>query len=316
MSKKKPISEISENFETQIGFDFLKSVGRKRVELNSPEYMAKLKIIESNHGGIIKEHPVKGYRVFCTTCDTVMSSINFDGSPVRCLCEHETEERDNEYKQLKQSDSRKKIEHLRSISLLGEKYCDVCWNNTTTGRNESFDYARNRCYKYSQRYEEVQEGGYGLYLWGDKGVGKTHLTACIANSLLNQGIPILFTSLYKISKAIKGTYQKNSVKTEQQMIDEFININFLIFDDLGSEVFTNTQGDNWLQGLLYDLINERYNSGKPTIFTSNHDLNQLVKERKIMSKTVDRIQEMTKGAVMKIQGESWRKKISDKGIPF
>jgi len=278
--------------------------------------MEKLKGICEKFDLTIKKHPAKGHRGYCKACDSIATSIFFDGSPIRCLCEHETEKRDNEYKRIKQIDGRKKIEHLRSISLLGEKYADVCWNNTKTGVNESFDYAQNRCYKYSQMYQAVQEYGYGLYLWGDKGVGKTHLAACIANSLLNQGVPVLFTNLFRISKAVKATYKKGSALSEQEMIDKFTNIKFLIFDDLGSEVFTNSQGDNWLLGLLYDLINERYNSGKPTIFTSNHDLNQLVSERKIMSKTVDRITEMTKGAVIKIKGESWRKKISDNGIPF
>ena len=118
----------------------------------------------------------------------------------------------------------------------------------------------------------------------------------------------MFTNLYRISKAVKSTFNKNSVKTEQQLVDEFTNIPFLVFDDLGSETFTSKQDDSWLQGLLYDLINERYNSNKPTIFTSNHDLNGLVAQRKIMEKTVDRLQEMTRGAVIHIEGESLRSK--------
>ncbi len=242
--------------------------------------------------------------------------FDYDGNPVKCLCQHLTEERDREYENQYQHNISKKLEHLKLHSLLGEKYKNVNWNTTKTGINDSFDTAYNRCYKYSQNPEAIRKDGFGIYLWGDKGVGKTHLAAAITNSLLAKGIPVLFTNLFKISKSIKATYQRGATKTELDLINEFSNMSFLIFDDLGSEVFAKNQDDNWIQGILYDLINERYNSGKPTIFTSNYDLNELVSQRKIMNKTVDRIQEMTKGAVIKIKGQSLRKSTYGDKTPF
>ena len=86
----------------------------------------------------------------------------------------------------------------------------------------------------------------------------------------------------------------------------FANIEVLFFDDLGTEIFTKNSNDTWLQGLLFDLINKRYNCKKATIFSSNHSLNELINERGIAEKTVDRISEMTSGAVMKIEGVSLR----------
>jgi DNA replication protein DnaC len=292
----------------QIAFDFLSSIGREKIILNSPKYTEMLEKIAKDFDLIIKKHPTKGNRGYCKKCDTIATAISFCGNPVKCLCHHLTKKRDEEESAIKQQDKLKQIEHLRHLSLLSEKYKDVRWNVTKTGVNTSFDTAFNRCFRYSQIPDEVQKNGFGIFIWGDKGVGKTHLTAAVANSLLSKGIPVLFTNLYRISKAVKGTFAKGSEKTEQQLVDEFTNINFLVFDDLGSEVFTSKQEDNWLQGLLYDLINERYNSGKPTIFTSNYNLNGLITERKIMDKTIDRIQEMTKGAVIHIQGESRRSK--------
>ena len=58
--------------------------------------------------------------------------------------------------------------------------------------------------------------------------------------------------------------------------------------------------------MLFDLINKRYNNQKATIFSSNYSLNLLINERGIAEKTVDRISEMTNGAVMKITGKSLR----------
>lgn len=39
--------------------------------------------------------------------------------------------------------------------------------------------------------------------------------------------------------------------------------------------------------VLFDIINERYNQGKPTVSSSNYSLNELVNLRGISEKTVD-----------------------------
>ena len=111
---------------------------------------------------------------------------------------------------------------------------------------------------------------------------------------------------------MKSTFNRESSQTEQILIQKFSNIDVLFFDDLGTELFTRNSGETWLQGLLFDLINKRYNNRKATIFSSNYSLNTLVNERGIMEKTVDRISEMTSGAVMKITGGSLRSKTDNK----
>ena len=199
-----------------------------------------------------------------------------------------------------------KIEKLKCLSLLGERYKNVTFENSETGTNSSFDRAFKRCRKYCELYEETIKNGYGIYLFGDKGVGKTHLTACMAHNLISKCVPVLFTNLFEISKAVKSTFNRESNQTEQNLIERFANIEVLFFDDLGTEIFNKSSGDTWLQSLLFDIINKRYNSKKATIFSSNHSLNELINERGIAEKTVDRISEMTSGAVMKIEGASLR----------
>ena len=93
-------------------------------------------------------------------------------------------------------------------------------------------------------------------------------------------------------------------------------VDFLFFDDLGTEVFSKNSDDTWLQGLLFELINGRYNANKPTIFSSNYSLNELVNQRGIAERTVDRIAEMTNNAVMKITGKSRRKNTNSEKMIF
>lgn len=208
------------------------------------------------------------------------------------------------------------MQKLKSISLFGKRYKNVTFENSETGLNPSFDMAFNRAKKYCENTEIVLKNGYGIYLFGDKGTGKTHLTACIANSLISKGKPVLFTNLIRISQLVKSTFNKSSSTTEQEIMGRFQNVDFLFFDDLGTEIFTKGQNDTWLQCLLFDLIDNRYTNQKSTIFSSNYTLNELINQRGIMEKTVDRICEMTKGAVMKFEGESRRIAVKSKEIPF
>ena len=225
------------------------------------------------------------------------------------MCECEAKEEEAEKKARESRDRMRKIEKLQSLSLLGEKYKAVNFAETQTGINPSFDAAFKRCKKYCELYEETVKNGYEIYIFGDKGVGKTHLTACMANFLISKYVPVLFTNLFEISKAVKSTFNRESSQTEQALVEKFSSIEVLFFDDLGTELFTRNSGETWLQGLLFDLINKRYNNRKATIFSSNYSLNALINERSIMEKIVDRISEMTSGAVMKITGRSLRNKL-------
>ncbi len=254
----------------------------------------------------------------CPTCgknrkrEAVICGVKYS---FHVMCECEKKEQELAKKEQEDFDKMRKIEKLKSLSLLGERYKAATFSNSKTGINPSFDIAFNRCKKYCELCEETVKNGCGIYLFGDKGVGKTHLTACMANFLLSKCVPVLFTNLFEISKAVKSTFNRESSQTEQILIQKFSNIDVLFFDDLGTEIFTKASGETWLQGLLFDLINKRYNNQKATIFSSNHSLNSLINERGIMEKTVDRISEMTNGAVIKITGGSLRGK-TDSRILF
>jgi DNA replication protein DnaC len=212
----------------------------------------------------------------------------------------------------KQQRIMEKINQLKKCSLMGKRYENVTFENSEIGTNASFDSAFDRCQKYCEVWENAFKNGQGIYLFGDKGVGKTHITACIANELMKNFVPVLFTSLFEISKAVKATFSRESPETEQNLIRKFSEIDLLIFDDLGTEIFTKNEQNTWQQTLLFDLINQRYNANKPTIFSSNHSINDLVAIRGLMDKTADRICQMTSGAVMKISGKSLRNKKPEK----
>lgn len=231
----------------------------------------------------------------------------------KCTCFFEEQKREEEVK--RNFERQEEIKRLQKNSLLGDRYKNVSFENTKTGENIMFDKAFKRCKNYCEVSSKVLEEGYGIYIYGDSGTGKTHLTACMVNELVKQQRPVLFTNFFEISQIIRSTFNKNSKTSEIDMIEKIANIDFLFIDDLGTEKVTKNGEDNWLQEKIFEILNKRYNNKKPTIFTSNYSLEELVNNRGIMEKSVDRILEMST-LILKIEGTSHRIKNRQTELPF
>ena len=177
---------------------------------------------------------------------------------------------------------------------------------TKTSHNKDFALALKRCKTYCDKADEVVDKGMGIYLWGASGVGKTHITACMANDLIkNHRKEVLFTNFYQISKAIRDTYNGGGTETENSIINKIADVEVLFLDDLGTESLSKNDGNNFMQDKIFEIINARYNNNKSTIFTSNYSIGELTAQRGFMEKTIDRILEMST-AIIYISGNSYR----------
>lgn len=246
--------------------------------------------------------------LYCTKCHTRRCTKDIiepfgKRMPVTCDCMKEEERKEKELAE--QKEKLRKLDKIRGASLLGDRYKDTTFDKTDLDRPTDFLKAFQRCQKYCQIADQALENGYGMYIYGDSGTGKTHLTACMCNELMAQMRQCLFTNFFEISKLIKATWNGNA--DAATVINRICDVDFLFLDDLGTEKLTNNGEDNWLQGQVFDIINKRYNNKKPTIFSSNYSMNQLIADRGMMGKTVDRIGEMST-AMIKVTGESYRRK--------
>ena len=262
---------------------------------------------------------IKDGMIYCSICNQKKLFVgnNWMGNKIarRCVCECFQKE---EQKKKEEEEKRKKlarIENLKSRSLIDERYKDKTFNDLDLN-NDSFKQAFTRCKKYCEIAEEILNKGYGIYLWGNSGTGKTLLTACMANYLMDKEYTVLFTDFFEILKAIRGTFNNKSNETDDDIIKNISEVDFLFIDDLGTESLAKNSGDNFTQDKIFEIINKRYNKKKPTIFSSNYPIKDLVGSRNFMYKTVDRINEMS-NAVIEIKGDSYRKKtVVDKVLPF
>jgi DNA replication protein DnaC len=268
--------------------------------LNRPRKPFNIK----DFGGLQDDEYIKDEVIYCKKCNTPRLFVN-DTFRVRCLCDCQGQARDNEEKARKERERLKEIEKIQSASLIGDRYKGVTFEKTETGHNATFDNAFIRCQKYCKAADKVLADGLGIYLYGDKGTGKTHLTACMANDLMQNRKQVLFTNFAEIAKMIKGTFG-STTESEAAYINRIATVDFLFIDDLGTERVQATNGaDLWLQEKIFEILNKRYNNRLPTIFTSNYSLQELITERGIMDKTVDRIVEMA-SAIINVKGKSYR----------
>ena len=195
------------------------------------------------------------------------------------------------------------VDEMFEGSNLGERYRNASFKTMDlTEADDSLQTAAKRCKKFCENFKEVLKRGLGIYLYGDKGTGKTYLAACIINELIRKEFSCFFTNFFEISEAIFKNNHKFLDKTESYQL--------VVFDDVGTELVKRNGSDNWMQGEVYNYLNKRYNKKLPTIFTANHSLAELGRDRGYAQKTIDRIFEMST-AVLEIKGKSFRLRKKD-----
>ncbi len=266
-------------------------------------------------GGLNENERVEGDMIYCTKCgEKKLFHLNIPGCEdylrKACRCEKEAYEKERYEKEMTQEIS----ENMKK-SKIPTRYKNVYFSNTELGNNQMFINAYNRCKGYCDNADEVLKHGWGIYLYGDKGTGKTHIVACIVNELLKKRYRVLFTNFFEITKDIKATYNRISTINESDLINEIVEVDFLIIDDIGTESLKKNGEDTWIQEKIYDVLNKRYNERKPTIFTSNNSLKELANERGMLDKSVDRIMEMST-MILKIEGQSFRREMRKVELPF
>lgn len=110
-----------------------------------------------------------------------------------------------------------------------------------------------------------------LLFTGPTGVGKTFLTNCIARELIDRYYSVIYLSANDLFEVFsKNRFEYQTEEDMKGMYQYILDCDLLIIDDLGTELnnsFTSSQ--------LFYCINERLNSSKSTIISTNHPLNEL-----------------------------------------
>lgn len=222
----------------------------------------------------------------CKNCHTPRYFIREDFC-VRCKCQCQMQEIQKKEQLAKQQIIKEYLNHLKSKSLLGERYKNAKFE-TIEVINESHLKIINQLKEYCNNFNKNNYNS-GIYLYGSVGSGKTLLTACILDNLNSKFVECYFTNLNKIKQEVLSLTPQN----QKKFFEKLANVPVLFIDDFATDNFKKNGEDNWLQEIVYDIVNTRYNNMKPIIYTSNNSLKDCLENKGVLQKTVDRIFEST-----------------------
>lgn len=222
----------------------------------------------------------------CGKCgETVEKDIMLVNKKVRVkvICSCEKEEKLKKEKKYEAMEKQIRLNKMFSNSLMDKRFKDSTFSNwdRTKGSNKIYKIT----YRYSQQFNKMKVENVGLLIYGVPGNGKTYATCCIANDLIERGIPVICVGINAILQRIQETYNSWGREGENNVIKSFQNADLLIIDDLGVE-----QKTEWAISKIYNIIDSRYRNGLPTIITTNLTLDSL--EEKYGKRTYDRLLEM------------------------
>jgi DNA replication protein DnaC len=120
-----------------------------------------------------------------------------------------------------------------------------------------------RAYKIACEYARDPSGW--LVLLGPYGCGKTHLAIGILKERIKAGQMSLFRTVPDLLDDLRSGFSPGAEQSYNEKFEEVRNIDFLVLDDYGAQSCTP-----WETEKLFQLFNHRYNSGAPTVITSNN----------------------------------------------
>lgn len=199
------------------------------------------------------------------------------GRSVACLCARETE-----------TQSRKDI-LIKASRLLDKKTFS------------EYDLKLNpKCgtgYKTAQKWAQGNSTPTVL-LYGQTGVGKTHLAVASGWVKVGLGESVLFYSSAELVRELQAGIKNGTL---DKTINRAKSAQNLILDDLGREYSTD-----WTTAIFHEIIDYRYNNNNnlQTLITTNHSLTEL--ETILGLPVVSRLTDFTASTVVIMDGEDVR----------
>ena len=125
---------------------------------------------------------------------------------------------------------------------------------------------------YCTNFEAALDTGQGMIFTGNPGTGKTHVACAIANHVMSKGATALYSTATDFLVRVRNTYNSGSSETEKQVYKAFESPDLLVMDEIG-----RNQETEHSVATLFNMIDRRYRTMKPTILVTNLDKLQTVK---------------------------------------
>lgn len=212
----------------------------------------------------------------CEKCQDT-GYIKEDGNTYMCSCFkqeliNESYSKSNLYKLKEESFSKINL-NLFSDEISLEKY------KTSISPRENMKKIIEISKKFIDNFNSPEQKN--LLFTGTPGVGKTFMSSCIANEIINKN----YTVLYQTSSLLLNSifdYKFSKTDNSKELYDNLFSVNLLIIDDLGTENLTAAKFEE-----LFTILNSRLiTPNTKTIISTNLSLEELAKnyDHRILSR--------------------------------
>ena len=249
----------------------------------------------------------KDGHVYCRKCKE-----KIDSDPLNCLGNKKILFRrkckcDREEESLRKA--KEEADHIRRLReecfITSKNLINCTFDRVIAPDRQEVIIAKN----FVKNLKELSKDNNGLIFHGNVGTGKTYLAACIANKIIEDyQIRVKMRNIPQIINDIeKGGFDID----KNDYYRKLSSVSLLILDDFGIE--RNTE---YVNEMVYQIINTRYESKKPTIISTNIPLGLIMEGSNDIDKEriYSRLREMcipVKIAGKDIRTELGRKKLRE-----
>lgn len=202
--------------------------------------------------------------VFCGKCNSPRQVKVLIGDIMlvrNCLCQCRSKQYEEEMERVRAEQERIRLQTRMKIAIRDKTY-----SNWTFSVDDGDEPKMAKLRKYANEFQEVLKNNLGLLLWGDVGTGKSFGAACVVNELVQKGYSCHMTTFAALSNTLQGL--KGDDRNE--FIRSLNMFHLLVIDDLGAE-----RQSDFVQELVFQVVDGRYRANKPIIVTTNLTLEQL-----------------------------------------
>ncbi|XGA31188.1 ATP-binding protein [Virgibacillus sp. CBA3643] len=108
-------------------------------------------------------------------------------------------------------------------------------------------------------------GKLGVFIFGETGNGKSHLTASGGNELINKGYAVIYITEKDLFSRLQATKNFKNEESFQEIMGACLEADLLIWDDFMSSQNLRPEEKDW----IFQIINGRERANKPIWATSN-----------------------------------------------
>lgn len=224
--------------------------------------------------------------------DGIVNFINDELLDLRNMTPEEIAERDAEIERLEiQQAQREKLERYKK-SGVPERY----FNESLDTYKINNDMQATAAKAATKFLHAVKCGEFkSLVMIGNAGTGKTHLACAIIRETGGK-----YRTAPDIVDEMRRAKSFTANDTEADIINHYGHVSLLVIDEIGRGIAATDE-----KYMLYQILNARYNTRKPTVLISNYKRSDFLQY--IGAAAADRLVESAE--VWELNGESYRREL-------